>query len=94
MTHKQAEKPLTQLAQLGRAAGIHLIIATQRPDAKVFNGLLKANIPTVLCLKVSSAINSRVAIDRTGAELLRGKGDCIMKTDNGITRLQVPLITD
>ncbi len=86
---------LCRLAQLGRAAGIHLILATQRPDRETITGRLKVNIPSRLALTVSSIYDSRIILDQTGAEKLTGKGDFILKMSNGETvRGQGALIKD
>lgn len=86
---------LCRLAQLGRAAGIHLILATQRPDRQTITGRLKVNIPSRLALTVSSVYDSRIILDQTGAERLTGKGDFILKMSNGETiRGQGALIKD
>ena len=79
------ETIICRLAQLGRAAGIHLILATQRPDRETITGRLKVNIPSRLALTVSSVYDSRIILDQTGAEKLTGKGDFILKTANGET---------
>lgn len=89
------EEILCRLAQLGRAAGIHLILATQRPDRETITGRLKVNIPSRLALTVSSVYDSRIILDQTGAEKLTGKGDFILKMANGETvRGQGALIKD
>lgn len=89
------EEILCRLAQLGRAAGIHLILATQRPDRETITGRLKVNIPSRLALTVSSVYDSRIILDQTGAEKLTGKGDFILKMSNGeMTRGQGALIKD
>ena len=89
------EEILCRLAQLGRAAGIHLILATQRPDRQTITGRLKVNIPSRLALTVSSVYDSRIILDQTGAEKLTGKGDFILKMSNGeMTRGQGALIKD
>jgi S-DNA-T family DNA segregation ATPase FtsK/SpoIIIE len=88
LSNKSAEKLIVSLAQKGRAAGIHLILATQRPDATVMTPQIKANIPARIALTVSGHYDSQVIIDETGAELLNKKGDMIYKSDDGATRLQ------
>lgn len=76
---KSAEEKLVQLAQKARSAGIHLILATQRPDAKTFSGLLRSNCPARIALKVQKSTESSIILDETGAELLLGKGDMLIK---------------
>ncbi|MCF7911046.1 MAG: cell division protein FtsK [Candidatus Cloacimonetes bacterium] len=74
---KEIERPVTRLAQMARAIGIHLVLATQRPSIKVITGLIKANFPARIAFKVSQKTNSRVILDANGAELLLGKGDSL-----------------
>lgn len=76
---KSAEEKLVQLAQKARSAGIHLILATQRPDAKTFSGLLRSNCPARIALKVQKSTESTIILDETGAETLLGKGDMLIK---------------
>lgn len=81
---KKVEKSIVRLAQKARACGIHLVIATQRPDRTVVTGLIKTNIPVKVCLSVNTAIDSRIVLDRGGAEKLRGKGDMFYLGDGMI----------
>ncbi|MCB1149137.1 MAG: DNA translocase FtsK, partial [Chlamydiia bacterium] len=71
------ETPIARIAQMARAVGIHLILATQRPSREVITGLIKANFPTRICFKVSSGINSKIVLDSTGGEQLLGNGDML-----------------
>ena len=92
----EVEDSIRRIAQLGRAAGIHLILATQRPDATVITGLIKANIPSRAAFAVSSATNSRIILDMGGAEKLLGHGDMLFHPDGSAkpTRLQCAFISD
>ena len=89
---KEVETPIVRLGQLARAIGIHLIIATQRPDAKVITGLISANCPSRIAFKVTNRINSQIILGGTGAEKLIGKGDMLVQINGAETRLQCALI--
>lgn len=91
---KDAEVPITRLAQKARAAGIHLVIATQRPSADVVTGLIKANFPTRVSFRVLSGIDSRTILDQSGAEALLGKGDMLFLSSQGLKRLHGAFIAD
>ncbi len=89
---KEVEMPIARLAQLARAVGIHLIIATQRPSVNIITGTIKANFPSRIAFKVSSKIDSRTILDTGGAEQLIGKGDMLISHHGDITRLQCAFV--
>ena len=92
MTAKEVEMPVTRLAQKARAIGIHLIIATQRPDVKVITGGIKANFPARIAFRVMQMIDSRTIIDQPGANQLIGRGDMLFSKDGDLTRIQCALV--
>lgn len=89
---KEVEMPIARLAQLARAIGIHLIIATQRPSVNIITGTIKANFPARIAFKVSSKIDSRTILDAGGAEQLIGKGDMLISYNGDIVRLQCAFV--
>jgi len=89
---KEVEMPIARLAQLARAVGIHLIIATQRPSVNIITGTIKANFPARIAFKVSSKIDSRTILDTGGAEQLIGKGDMLVSYNGELTRLQCAFV--
>ena len=89
---KEVELPIGRLAQLARAVGIHLIVATQRPSVKIITGLIKANFPARLAFKVTSAIDSRTILDGKGAEQLIGRGDMLLSLGGNMIRLQCAFV--
>lgn len=89
---KEVEMPIARLAQLARAVGIHLIIATQRPSVNIITGTIKANFPSRIAFKVSSKIDSRTILDTGGAEQLIGKGDMLISHGGEVTRLQCAFV--
>ncbi len=89
---KEVETPIARLAQLARAIGIHLIIATQRPSVNVITGIIKANFPARIAFRVTSKIDSRTILDTQGAEQLIGRGDMLYTQGNDVTRLQCAFV--
>ncbi|WP_430974085.1 DNA translocase FtsK [Sunxiuqinia rutila] len=89
---KEVELPIARIAQLARAVGIHMIIATQRPSTNIITGVIKANFPTRIAFKVASMIDSRTILDTPGANQLIGKGDMLIATGSNITRLQCAFV--
>jgi S-DNA-T family DNA segregation ATPase FtsK/SpoIIIE len=89
---KDVEGPITRLAQLARAVGIHLIIATQRPSVNIITGTIKANFPARIAFRVISKIDSRTILDTGGADQLVGRGDMLMSTGSDLIRLQCAFI--
>jgi len=89
---KEVEMPIARLAQLARAIGIHLIIATQRPSVNIITGMIKANFPARLAFKVTSKIDSRTILDAGGADQLIGKGDMLLNIGSNIVRLQCAFV--
>lgn len=89
---KEVETPIARLAQLARAIGIHLIIATQRPSVNIITGTIKANFPARIAFRVTSKIDSRTILDAGGAEQLIGRGDMLLSTGNDLIRLQCAFV--
>ena len=96
MTSKEVEGHIVRIAQKARAVGIHLILATQRPEAQVVTGLIKSNMPGRICFQVRSRLDSRIMLDQSGGELLLGQGDLLMlrPTGGGLMRGQGTFVDD
>lgn len=96
MQHKEVETFIVRIAQKARAVGMHLVLATQRPQANVVTGLIKSNMPCRVSFKVASAMDSRIVLDQKGGELLLGHGDMLVVTPNSseVRRAQGTLVTD
>ena len=89
---KEVETPIARLAQLARATGIHLIIATQRPSVNVITGIIKANFPARIAFRVTSKIDSRTILDAQGADQLIGRGDMLFTQGNDVVRIQCAFV--
>jgi len=89
---KEIEMPIARIAQLARAVGIHMIIATQRPSADIITGIIKANFPARIAFKVASMVDSRTILDTPGANQLIGKGDMLVSIGSTMTRLQCAFV--
>lgn len=89
---KEVELPIARLAQLARAVGIHLIIATQRPSVNIITGTIKANFPARIAFKVTSVTDSRTILDQGGAQQLIGNGDMLLSNGSTVVRLQCPFV--
>ncbi len=89
---KEVETPIARLAQLARAIGIHLVVATQRPSVNVITGVIKANFPARLSFRVTSKVDSRTILDAGGADQLIGQGDMLLSAGSDVIRLQCPFV--
>lgn len=94
MQVKEVEEGIIRLGQKARAAGIHLLIMTQRPSVTIISPTLKANIPGRVCLKVADSTNSSIVLDQTGGEKLKGFGDALVKWGSSLERVQGPFLSD
>jgi S-DNA-T family DNA segregation ATPase FtsK/SpoIIIE len=91
---KEVEPLILRIAQKGRAAGLHLVLATQRPSREVITGVVKANIPTRVSFQVNTGIDSRCILDEKGAEQLLGKGDMLVKSGTNVRRIHGAFISE
>ena len=89
---KEVERPIQRIAQKARAVGMHMILATQRPDVKIVTGTIKANIPTRIAFRTQSVMDSRTVLDCKGADQLIGKGDMLYSASGAITRIQCAFV--
>ena len=89
---KEVERPIQRLAQKARAVGMHMILATQRPDVKIVTGTIKANIPTRIAFRTQSVVDSRTVLDAKGADQLVGKGDMLYSGGGNLTRIQCAFV--
>src|SRR5690606_16206534 len=89
---KEVETPIARLAQLARAVGIHLVIATQRPSVNIITGTIKANFPARLAFRVLSKVDSRTILDSGGADQLIGRGDMLLATGSDLIRIQCAFV--
>ena len=89
---KEVETPIARLAQLARAVGIHLVIATQRPSVNIITGTIKANFPARIAFRVLSKIDSRTILDSGGADQLIGRGDLLLSTGSDLIRIQCAFV--
>ncbi len=89
---KEVERPIQRLTQKARAVGMHMILATQRPDVKIVTGVIKANIPTRIAFRTQSVVDSRTVLDQKGAEQLVGKGDMLYAGGGNVTRIQCAFV--
>ena len=89
---KEVERPIQRIAQKARAVGMHMILATQRPDVKIVTGTIKANIPTRIAFRTQSVVDSRTVLDCKGADQLIGKGDMLYLQGNDPVRVQCAFV--
>ncbi len=90
---KAFETLVSKLTAKGRAAGIHLVLTTQRPDRTIVTGLIKSNLPLKICLRVTTTTNSQIILDQGGGEALLGRGDLLCDRGKGIERAQSPYVS-